>query len=158
MTKSIAEDGVNFGALPPEINRLLQQGVAAYRRDRQAAEGLFRKALAAAPEELAVYFCLYKVHAYQGHLDEALSVAEEGLREAARQLGWGDDLAGWPRTAFAGEGPARFALYTLKAIAFIHLKRGDGPRARCTLDTLAVLDPSGLVGWQVVADLAQGLG
>lgn len=56
-------DAINFGDLPEPINRLLQQGVAAYRRDRSAAGRLFREALAAAPEELPTYFCLYKIHA-----------------------------------------------------------------------------------------------
>jgi hypothetical protein len=44
--------------------------------------------LEAAPTELPTYFCLYKIHTYQGHLDQALAIAERGLREAARQAGW----------------------------------------------------------------------
>ena len=151
------QDGVGFGALPPEIDSLLQQGVVAYRSDRAAAEHLFRAALAAAPEQLPVYFCLYKIHTYRGDLDEALSIAEAGLKEAARQTGWGEDLARWPCAPVAAEGPARFALYTLKALAFIHLKRGERARARALLDALAVLDPEGLVGWPVVADLERGM-
>jgi hypothetical protein len=149
---------VDFGPLPPEIDELLQRGVVAYRRDRAAAAELFRRALAAAPEQLPVYFCLYKIHTYQGDLDEALSVAEAGLREAARQAGWDEDRERWPRERVASDGPGRFALYTLKALAFIHLKREDPARARGALGTLAALDPDGLVGWRVVADLARGLG
>jgi hypothetical protein len=153
-----AEDrGVDFGPLPPAIDELLQRGVVAYRSDRAAAPALFRRALAAAPEQLPVYFCLYKIHTYQGDLDEALSAAEAGLREAARQAGWDEDRRRWPREAAAIDGPGRFALYTLKALAFIHLKREDPARARSALDTLAALDPDGLVGWRVVADLARGL-
>jgi hypothetical protein len=157
MINPIAEDGINFGPLPRHINDLLQQGVVAYRRDRAAAERLFRRALASAPDQLAVYLCLYKIHAYQGDLDEALAVAEAGLREAARQAGWDEDFARWPGVPVAAGGAARFALYTLKAVAFIHLKRGDRVRARHALTTLAGLDPQGLVGWRVIADLAKGL-
>lgn len=157
MTNAITDEGVGFGALPPEVDRLLQEGVVAYRRDRSMAERLFRGALASSPEQLPVYFCLYKVHAYAGRLEEALAVAEAGLREAARQVGWADDPASWPRVPLGDGGPARFALYTLKAIAFIHLKRDDLTCARRALHTLAALDPGGLVGWQVVADLAKGL-
>lgn len=151
------ERGVDFGPLPPKVDALLQQGVVAYRRDHAAAEQLFREALALAPDQLPVYFCLYKIHTYQGRLDEALSIAAAGLREAARQAGWGEDIARWPSAAVRADGPARFALYTLKALAFIHLKRADPARARDLLHALGVLDPDGLVGWRVVADLAQGV-
>lgn len=157
MNSLFADEGVNFGVLPPETHRLLQQGVKAYRRDPQAAERLFREAMAKAPDQLPVYLCLYKTCAYQGHLDEARRVAEAGLREAARQVGWSEDFASWPRTPVVSEGPQRFALYTLKALAFIHLKRDDLTRARSALKALAVLDPDGLVGWRVIADLEKGL-
>lgn len=80
-------DPINFGELPEEINALLQQGVAAYRRDWSQADRLFRQALAAAPKELPIYFCLYKIHTYQGNLDEAQVAAESGLKEAATQAG-----------------------------------------------------------------------
>jgi hypothetical protein len=151
------DEGVDFGTLSPEIDDLLQRGVVAYRRDRRTAEQLFRRAMAAAPQELPVYFCLYKIHTYQGNMDEALSIAEAGLREAARQAGWGEDPDRWPRAALSVDGPGRFALYTLKALAFIHLKRGDRANARKRLDTLSMVDPGGLVGWRVVAELAQAL-
>jgi len=55
------------------------------------------------------------------------------------------------------EGAARFALYTLKALAFIELKRGNEDVALRHLDRLAVLDPTGSVGWTVIAELAQGV-
>ncbi len=52
-------DIINFGDVPAAVNALLQQGVAAYRHDRRNADRLFRKALAAAPNQLATYFFLY---------------------------------------------------------------------------------------------------
>src|SRR5438132_719256 len=60
-------EAINFGDLPENIDDLLQQGVAAYRHDRAQADRLFRQALAAAPTQLPTYFCLYKIHTYQGH-------------------------------------------------------------------------------------------
>jgi Tfp pilus assembly protein PilF len=78
-------DQINFGDVPQSVNVLLQQGVVAYRRDRAQADVLFRMALGMAPEQLPVYFCLYKIHAYQGNLDQAQMIAEEGLSEASRQ-------------------------------------------------------------------------
>ncbi|MGQ0682627.1 hypothetical protein [Bradyrhizobium sp.] len=148
---------INFGDLPDDIDDLLQQGVAAYRHDRPLAERLFRQALAAAPTELPIYFCLYKIHTYQGRLDEAQAAAENGLKEAARQAGWEFDWRRWPKQAVLAEGAGRFALYTLKALAFIHLRQDDQRQAQQMLEALRRLDPAGAVGWPVVAALAEGI-
>jgi tetratricopeptide (TPR) repeat protein len=150
-------DAINFGDLPEDIDSLLQQGVAAYRSDHARADILFREALATAPNELPIYFCLYKIHTYQGNLDEAQAVAERGLREAAIQAGWDTDWRQWQSHQVQPEGAARFALYTLKALAFIHLRQNRRDRALQILDALRRLDPSGFVGWPVVAALADGL-
>ena len=149
---------INFGDLPEEIDALLQQGVAAYRRDHARADRLFRQALAAAPHELPTYFCLYKIHTYQGHLEEAKAVAELGLAEAARQAGWPADWRCWVPFDPLPDGAGRFALYMLKALAFIHLRQNEVADAAEMLATLRRLDPSGAVGWPVVAALADGLG
>ena len=150
-------DAINFGDLPDEINALLQQGVAAYRTDHQHADRLFRQALAAAPTELPTYFCLYKIHTYQGNLDEAQAAAENGLKEAARQAGWSPDWREWQPQSVIPDGAGRFALYTLKALAFIHLRQDKPEQAHGILDRLRQLDPTGAVGWAVVAALAEGV-
>jgi hypothetical protein len=56
------------------------------------------------------------------------------------------------------DGPGRFALYTLKALAFIQLRKNDPQQAGRMLDALRELDPVGAVGWPVVAALAEGVG
>lgn len=150
-------DAVNFGDLSPAINALLQQGVVAYRRDFAKADALFREALAADPEELPTYYCLYKIHTYQGHLDEARAAAQTGLLQAARQAGWPDDWRAWSPQPEIPDGPGRFALYTLKALAFIHLRRDESIEAEEMLDALRKLDPDGAVGWPVIAELAAGI-
>ncbi|MFG1461863.1 hypothetical protein V5F77_03105 [Xanthobacter sp. DSM 24535] len=150
-------DPINFGDLPAGIDALLQQGVAAYRQDRLRADGLFRQALAAAPGELPIYFCLYKIHTYQGNLDEAQAIAESGLREAARQAGWDLDWRQWRPERNLPDGAGRFALYTLKALAFIHLRQNRPDRAEEILASLRQLDPTGAVGWTVIEALAQGI-
>lgn len=150
-------DVINFGEVSDTVNALLQQGVIAYRRDRGQADALFRKALAISPGELPVYFCLYKIHTYQGNLDEAQAAAESGLHEAATQAGWDTDWRRWEPQDLLPEGPGRFALYTLKALAFIHLRQDRPEAAAEKLAALRVLDPSGAVGWPVVAALAEGL-
>lgn len=148
---------INFGDIPDEVDELLQQGVAAYRHDHAQAEQLFRQALASAPTQLPTYFCLYKIHTYQGNLADAQSAAESGLREAARQAGWESDWQCWQPQVPLPEGPGRFALYTLKALAFIHLRQNDPHQAWRMLDALKRLDPAGAVGWPVVAALAEGI-
>jgi len=147
---------VTFGDLPPEVEALLQEGVVAQRRDRERADRLFREALALAPNALTIYYCLYKAQTRMGRLDEAAAIALEGMAEAARQAGWSEDPSQWPE-AEASEGPGRFAVFTLKALSFIELKRGNRERALANLDHLARLDPSGGVGWPVVLALAEGI-
>ncbi|MFT4098356.1 MAG: hypothetical protein QM651_14655 [Rhodoblastus sp.] len=148
-------DLIDFGDLPAATNALLQEGVLAYRRDPDLAREKFERALAEAPAQLPVYFCLYKIHTYQGRLDAALEAAERGLAEAAKQASWPSDWRLWG-TPGATEGAPRFALYTLKALAFIRLKRGERGEAVAILDALRAFDPDGLVGWPVIAALAEG--
>ncbi|MBB4198789.1 hypothetical protein CCR94_08940 [Rhodoblastus sphagnicola] len=148
---------VSFGKVKPEIDALLQQGVVAYRSDFARAETFFRQALAAEPDELASYFCLYKIHTYHGDLDVALEMARTGLRKAAAQAGWPEDWRQWtPQNPFP-DGAGRFALYTLKALSFIHLRREEVESAQEILSTLKTLDPQGEVGWPVIAALCEGL-
>lgn len=155
---SSERDTINFGDLPEGIDALLQQGVEAYRHDHARADQLFRQALAAAPAQLPIYFCLFKIHAYQGNLDQAQAIAERGLQEAASQAGWNADWRRWQPQPALPDGAGRFALYTLKALAFIHLRQDKPERARQLLEALKRLDPAGAVGWPVVAALAEGLG
>ncbi len=150
-------DGINFGDLPEPVNQLLQDGVRAYRSDRAHAERLFRLALACDPAALPTYLCLYKIHCYQGQLGAARAMAEAGLEEAARQAGWPPHWHDWPRPAGVPDGPCRFALYTLKALAFIALRDRREEDAADMLATLRRLDPLGGIGWPVVAALAEGV-
>ncbi len=151
-------DVINFGDLPPAVKALLQQGVIAYRGDRERADDLFRQALATAPGALPVYFCLYKIHTYQGNLAMAQAAAEGGLQEAAAQAGWDPDWRRWTPNPLLPEGAGRFALYTLKALAFINLRQNLPAAAREKLAALRILDPAGAVGWPVVEALAEGIG
>ena len=157
VTRLLDPDAINFGDLPAPINALLQQGVIAYRKDRMAADALFRQALAVDPTWLASYFCLYKIHTYQGHLEDAEAAALAGLTEAARQAGWPADWRAWPVLPVIPDGAGRFALYTLKALAFIRLRQDDRAAAREILAALKRFDPAGVVGWPVIEALAEGL-
>lgn len=152
-----AEDLIDFGDPPPGVNEILQQGVALHRHDRAAAAARFRDALAVDPTALATWFCLYKIHTYAGDLDAALDAAHGGLRQAALRANLAPDWTLWRRDEIVAEGPGRFALYTLKALAFIRLRRGEPEDAANVLARLADLDPDDTVGGSVVAALAAGL-
>jgi len=160
MSQNRESDTVEFADASPAVKALLQQGVELYRRDRAAAEAQFRRALAFDPSALSSYFCLYKIHAYGGRNDEALEVAAAGLAEAARQAGLSPDWRTWsaPALAAAAPGPARFAVYTLKAMAFVDLRRGAVGPARERLDKLGELGGIVDVGGAFVADLARAVG
>lgn len=157
MTDIFADTTVDFAEAPAEIDALLRQGVVLHRTDRKGADKLFRQALDAAPHVLATYFCLYKILTYMGRLDEAKAMAVSGITEATHQLGWPDAPDEWPLGVTAHDGPERFALFSLKALAFIELKRGNEAAAQTHLAALARLDPTGQVGWPVIAELAQGV-
>ncbi len=147
---------VSFGDLPAEIEELLRQGVVAQRRDGARADQLFREALALAPNALPVYYCLFKVQTRMGQFDAAAAMARQGMEEGARQAGWGQDPSEWPEEE-AAKGPGRFAVFALKALSFIELKRGNRETALANFSQLARLDPSGGVGWPVVLALAEGM-
>lgn len=150
----MAERLVDFGPLPDAVDTLLQEGVRAHRSDVGAADALFRQALTLAPDALPVHLCLYKIHAYSGRLDAALAAVEAAILEAARQAGLEADWRLWPALPEA-EGAARFALYSLKALAFVRLRRGEAAHARAILTALTRIDPADRVGAGVVSTLAE---
>lgn len=147
--------------LPEAVNRLLQQAVAATHNDRQRAENLFRQARQLDSACLQTYFALYKFYFYQGRLAEAEHEVISGLEEAARQGGFPNDygrLASDTRqwNLYASE-ITLFYLYTLKALAFIKLRRQQETEARQILAILPVLDPEDRCGASVIMSLAEAL-
>ena len=109
--------------------------------------------------ELAHYFIRYKYLFHHRRLAEAEAVAREGLAAAAAQAGFPTD---WRRlTAVSAAwttagGPERFYLFSLKALAFIRLRRGDAEESRILLDKLSELDPGDQVGAEVIRALLRG--
>jgi predicted TPR repeat methyltransferase len=146
--------------VPEAVNAHLQRGVAAYYDDRPAADGHFRAALAADPGCLVPWFCLTKIHTYQGHLAEAEAAARSGLAAAAAQGGFAADWAAieadaaWTEALARPESVPRFLAYMLKALAFVRLKAADLEGAETLLGHLARLDPEDRVGHGVIRALA----
>lgn len=149
---------IDFGDLPDAINLLLQDGVVAYRTDPERAERLFYKALTASPASLPVYYCIYKIHTRARRFEAAYDIVLSGLTEAAQQAGLPQDWRQWTPTMPGNmeTGPGRFALYSLKILAFVELRRGHSLMAGELLAALQRLDPHDGIGGSVVAALAAG--
>jgi len=146
------------GEAPAEIAVLLERAMQSY-ADGPQAEDLLLQAHRQAPDALPVYFSLYKYYFYKGNLEQAEMAARMALVAAAMQ---GDFDSDWQRLeADAGDwtdhaAPAHFYLFSLKALAFIRLRRGDADESAAILAKLAELDPGDSVGASVIRSIAQG--
>ncbi len=142
---------------PPQVAALLAEAGAAY-GDEAQAETLLRAAQHTDPQSLPTYFALYKFYFYRHRLPEAERVTLEALAVAAAQGGFD---ANWTRLHCrsadwaVATGPARFYLFSLKALAFIRLRLDrSGESAAALLAKLAELDPGDQVGGSVIRSLA----
>ncbi|MGF6305017.1 hypothetical protein OKW42_008370 [Paraburkholderia sp. WC7.3d] len=109
------------------------------------------------PQSLAAYYLLYKFHAGRCELDEAEHAAHLGLIAAAHAAGLNEN---WQMVQagdanFHAPGPACFWLFTLKALAFIGLRRGERETATQLSAQLRQLDPADHLGLAVVEALLQ---
>ena len=145
------------GEVPPAVSRLLDQIHGAPARETEA---LLWTAQATAPDCLAVYYLLYKFHAGRREFELAERAACSGLAVAARQAGLAEDWRDVPAGSvdFSRPGPARFWLFTLKALAFIKLRQGEVALANALIGKIEALHPNGGLGDDVVAALLAGLG
>jgi tetratricopeptide (TPR) repeat protein len=140
----------------PEVNNALQNAVACA-DDFERARAYLYQARSLDPDQLEVYVALYKFCFYRGRFDEAENIALEALARAADNGGFARDWTAldvsstdWTRI----DTTARLYLYSLKALGFIRLRKGDSAGASDVLQTLARLDPDDQVGGTVVMTLA----
>lgn len=147
------------GDVPSAVREILHRASLA---PRQEVGSLLWTAQALAPQCLAIYYTLYKHHASVRELDEARRAAERGLEEAARQAGlppdWRAVAPGEPPIDFSATGPARFWLFTLKALAFISVRQQRPEEARALLHHIAWLQPNAGMGDDVIRSLLDALG
>jgi hypothetical protein len=148
--------GIADGVVPPAVADWLAQAVASY-HNTERAEFLLCTAQALAPDCLPVHFALYKFYFYKRMLPQAEEVALRALDIAACQGGFSPD---WTRLDAAStdwrrvDAPQHFYLFTLKALAFIRLRRGQREDSHAILAKLHELDPLDTVGGSVIRDLA----
>jgi hypothetical protein len=144
------------GAAPTAIAALLEQAMQSY-AETENAERLLWQAHREAPDALPVYFSLYKFYFYKGNLEQAELAARMALIAAARlgqfNADWRDlrpDSADWADY----EAPSHFYLFSLKALAFIRLRRADTEGSSAILAKLEELDPVDSVGASVIRSVA----
>lgn len=142
------------GEVSPAVRHLIEQ---VRQVPRQQGAVLLRTAALSAPGDLPVYYLLYKLHASLGELAPALEAATQGLAVAAQAAGLPTDwtLVQPGDADFGQPGPARFWLFTLKAIAFIRLRQGQPDITRGLLHQIQRLDPQDLVGASVIDALLE---
>lgn len=143
-----------FGGAVPEAVRALLHRAAGQSGPERAA--LLWTAQALAPDCLACYYALYKHHAGRREFELAERAAWRGLAEAARQGGLDADwraVQPGPALDVQQDGPQRFWLFTLKALAFIHLRSQRADVARELLARIEAIDPSARIGSDVTAAL-----
>lgn len=140
------DDKLYFGPLAPEVDSLLQQGVAAHFSDPALAERCFLAALAQAPDALPAHRCLVKHYNRCRQFDKALGAARDWLTAASSAAGLAGDWRQWQ----AAPGSA---LAALKGLAFVLLRTGHPGEAAAMIEQVLRLDPEDSVGGSVVAAL-----
>lgn len=152
---SVADRDLPVGELPRAVTRLLKDAAEAYAQANRA-EAILWSAQAMYPECLQVYFALYKFYFHKGRLHDAERATRMAMRAAARQGGFPADwmsataaTTDWSDTL----GPQHFYLFSLKALAFIWLRRGRRGDCLAILAKLAEVDPNDTVGASVIRDL-----
>ncbi|WP_374317134.1 hypothetical protein [Aquabacterium sp.] len=144
------------GDVPPQVKRLVEEARQADNPERALA--LLWTAQVCAPECPSLYYLLYKFHARHADFEQAELAALKGLEVAAEQAHLPDD---WQSVTidmadFQSPGPARFWLFTLKALSFIRMRKQDPDAARLYLNKVMELDPQGGTGAGVIDALLKG--
>ncbi len=158
-----SDDSVLFGmSILPATNNRLQYAVAARHHDNSEAENVLWEARAEDPTCLPVYFALYKFYANSNKLERAERAARLALAESSRQAGVYSDWKKLSRdpqrkTLYASEA-GLFYLFSLKALAFIKLRRQHWVEAGDILRHLTKLDPEDRCGGSVVLAMAKAVG
>jgi hypothetical protein len=144
------------GDVPPQVKHLVEEARHATTPERALA--LLWTAQVCAPDCPSLYYLLYKFHARHADFDQAELAALKGLEIAAEQGHLPDDwrVVTSEMADFMSPGPARFWLFTLKALAFIRLRQKDPESARAYLNKVHELDPQGGTGADVIESLIKG--
>lgn len=154
----ISNGRMAFGDVPEHVDQKLQAAVAA-RENPETCEALLWEAHKLGPRVLPVFYALYKFYFNRKRLADAERAALIGMDAAAHEMGVSADwrtLTPASAADWTVAGATRFYLFTMKALAFINLRRDRADIANELLAKLAELDPADHVGYGVIALLAKG--
>lgn len=142
-----------------EAQALLQQAMADYRLDPVRGDFLLQFACTQATDPLPLYRVIVKFYNRQRRFDQAQEFAARALAEAGRQCGLPEDPEHWRRALLPAWDTlsASQALLSLKAMAFVALRREDTATAARYLAILTTLDLEDGSGASVVSALADSL-
>ncbi len=147
--------------LPEAAERHLSLAGLCYHREEDSLAHL-QAAWEAAPGHAAVYIGLYRFYFYKNRLREALDVARDCLKKAARDNGFSEN---WRNVKGAdadfGSFDAvlpRFFLFTLKAYGYLHLRLGQLEEGRAAIEKLLELDPGDKLGAKVLLNVLERQG
>lgn len=138
------------GPVSPVARSLLRRAGEAAPEARGA---LLWTAQALEPGALAIYYALYKYHAWRREFALAERAARRGLAESARGAGLPEDwtsVSPDARHDWHHAGPARFWLFTLKSLAFICLRDGRRDEAARCLRVVQRVAPEARIGEDVI--------
>lgn len=137
------------GGLAPEAAELVAE--AGRLRERpDLALALLERARALEPDHPAPLIALYRFHFYGQRLAQARAAGEDALSIVKTVLGADFGVEPPPRDAVRYDAAVRFYLFTLKGLAYLHLRLGEPEPARELLGELQRLDPDDLVGAAVL--------
>ncbi|WP_042337758.1 tetratricopeptide repeat protein [Paraburkholderia ferrariae] len=137
------------GGLASEAAQLLAEAGRVRERPAEAL-GLLERARAVAPAHPAPLIALYRFHFYGHRLADARAVGEDALSIARSVLGADFGREPPSRDAVRYDAAVRFYLFTLKGLAYLHMRLGELARARALLAELRSLDPEDQVGGAVL--------
>lgn len=152
---------VRFGGITSDAIDEKLADAAMHYADAERAEASLLEARALDPSCLPVYFALYKFYFYQSRLQEAEAITLQALLASARQADIPED---WQQLSAHTidwsdiRAPQHFYLFSLKALAFIRLRRGEADQANALLRKIEELDPRDSVGASVIRTLAAAAG
>lgn len=147
------------GFLKAGVGDLLKQASNAWAETKKA-EAFLLEAQKMAPKALPVYFSLYKFYFYKGELEQAENTVRKALDTSAELGNFDNDWAIQTRVSAPWsqhDSPAHFYLFSLKALAFIRLRRGDPETCQAILAKLTQLDPEDTIGSGVIRSIANSI-
>ena len=158
---SAAEEACLGAGLPDDAVYHLHMAGACYHQDEEALAHL-QAAWDAAPGHAAVFIGRYRFYFYKNRLEEALEVACECLKKAAKDNGLAED---WRQVKVTDADfnhydsiLPRFFLFTLKGYGYLQLRLGHLEEGREALEKLLELDPEDKLGGKVLMNVLERQG